>query len=166
VRWRIDVGNISGSPVLRAGRVYVGTDAGEVLSVRADDGLDVRTVALGDGPVRGFVFPDRTNDEVFVSTNTTVWRLADAAPWAVKWNVPINNPSIPLLWPGTTHVYVGGGDGRLYQIEIPTGTSSTLALDYDPAAFVVGAPSLDVALGILHVGSEHGTFYAVQVPIP
>jgi hypothetical protein len=63
-------------------------------------------------------------------------------------------------------VYVGGGDGRLYQIEIPTGTSSTLSLDYDPAAFVVGAPSLDVALGILHVGSEHGTFYAVQVPIP
>jgi hypothetical protein len=166
VRWRIDVGDISGSPVLRNGRLYVGTDAGEVLSLRADDGLDARALALGDGPVRGFVFPDRTNDEVFASTNTTVWRLTDSAPWGIKWGVAISNPSPPLLWPGTTHVYVGGGDGRLYQIEVPTGTVSSLALDYDPGLFVVGAPSLDVGFGIVHVGSEHGTFYAVRVPLP
>ena len=137
-----------------------------MLSVRADDGGDIRTIPLADGPVRGFVFPDRTNDEVFVSTNTSVWRLADSAPWGIKWSVPVNNPSPPLLWPGTTHVYVGGGDGRLHEIDTQTAVHKTLALDYDPATFVVGAPSLDIGFGLVHVGSERGTFYAVRVPLP
>ena len=166
LRWKIAAGDISDSVVVRNGRVYVGTDAGEVLSVRADDGGDIRTIPLGDGPMRGFVFPDRTNDEVFVSTNTSVWRLADSAPWGIKWSVPVNNPSPPLLWPGTTHVYVGGGDGRLHEIDTQTAAHKTLALDYDPATFVVGAPSLDIGFGLVHVGSERGTFYAVRVPLP
>jgi hypothetical protein len=166
LRWKKAVGDISNSVVVRNGRIYVGTDAGEVLSVRADDGGDIRMIPLLDGPVRGFVFPDRTNDDVFVSTNTLVWRLADGAPWGMKWNVPVNNPSTPLLWPGTTHVYVGGGDGRLHEIDTQTAAHKTLALDYDPATFVVGAPSLDIGFRLVHVGSERGTFYAVSVPLP
>jgi outer membrane protein assembly factor BamB len=166
LRWRIAVGDISGSPVLRNGRVYVGTDAGEVLSVRADDGMDVRTLPLGDGAVRGFVFPDRSNDELFASTATTVWRLADGPPLAVKWGTLVNNPSPPLLWPGTTHVYVGGGDGSLHEIDTQTAAHKTLALDYDSAVFIVGAPSLDIGFALIHVGSEHGSFYAVRVPLP
>jgi hypothetical protein len=166
LRWSRAVGDISGSVVLRNGRIYVGTDAGEVLSVRADDGGDPRLLPLNDGPVRGFVFPDRTNDELFASTNTAVWRLSDGPPLVVKSSTAVDNPSPPLLWPGTTHVYVGGGDGQLHEIDTQTAVHKTLPLDYDPATFVVGAPSLDVGFRLLHVGSERGTFYAVEVPLP
>ena len=168
LKWRVDVGNISGSPVLRNGRIYVGTDAGEVMSVNADDGGSIRTTGpLGDGPVKGFVFPDRASGDVYVSTTTKVWRLTDTGTgWTTQWGVTVPNPSIPLLWPGTTHVFVGGGDGRLYQLETPTGATRSIALDYDPPAFVVGAPSLDLGFNLVHVGSVRGVFYAVQVPLP
>jgi outer membrane protein assembly factor BamB len=173
LRWKVDVGEISGSPVLRNGRIYVGTDAGEVKSVNADTGslLDVRTAALGDGPVRGFVFPDRGSNDIYASTSTKVWRLTDPGTGTllnVLWpgGVSVPNPSPPLLRPGATHVYVGGGDGRLYQLTLPAGTLTSIALDYDPTAFVVGAPSYDLGFGLVHVGSVRGVFYAVQVPLP
>jgi outer membrane protein assembly factor BamB len=166
LRWKVDLGNISGSPVLRNGRIYVGTDAGEVKSVRADDGLDLRTVALGDGPIKDFVFPDRASGDVYVSTSNFVWRLTDGASWTTQWGVAIPNPSPPLLRPGATHLYVGGGDGRLYQLTLPGGAVTSIALDYDPTSFVVGAPSFDLGFGLVHVGSVRGTFYAVEVPIP
>jgi outer membrane protein assembly factor BamB len=167
LRWKVAVGDISGSVVLRNGRVYVGNDLGQVLSVRASDGGDVVSVTLGDGAVRGFVFPDRASQDVYVSTDNTVFRLTDnVTNWITKWSVAVNNPSAPLLWPGTTHVYVGGGDGRLHEIDTQTAAHKTLALDYDPPTFVVGAPSLDIGFGLVHVGSERGTFYAVRVPLP
>lgn len=167
LRWKVNLGNISGSPVLRGGRVYVGNDLGEVKSVRAADGLDVRTHAIGDGPVRGFVFPDRANGDVYVSTNGFVSRLTDnGAAWVPQWSVAVPNPSPPLHWPGTTNVYVGGGDGRLYQIQTGSGAVTSIPLDDDPASFGVGAPSLDVGFNLVHVGSVRGTFYAVQVPLP
>jgi len=171
VKWKVDLGNISGSPVLRGGRVYVGTDAGAVLSVDADTGGGVRTIALGDGPVRSFVFPDRATNDVYVSTNGKVWRLTDTAggwvnPWGAGVGVAVPNPSPPLLRPGGAHVYVGGGDGKLYQLLTSDGTIRSLALDYDPVSFVVGAPSFDIGFDMVHVGSVRGVFYAVQVPLP
>ncbi len=167
LRWKIDLGNISGSPVLRSGRIYVGNDLGEVWSVRADDGMDAYFINLGDGPVRGFVFPDRGSGDVYVSTNGLVWRLTDNGSfWVNQWGRVVPNPSPPLLRPGAAHVYVGGGDGKLYQLATPGGAITSLALDYDPLSFVVGAPSFDLGFGLVHVGSERGVFYAVQVPLP
>ncbi len=171
LKWKVDLGDISGSPVLRNGRIYVGTDAGEVKSVRADDGGDVRTAALGDGPVRGFVFPDRLSSDLYASTNGKVWRLADPGTgtalnvlWAGGISVP--NPSPPLLRPGSTHLYVGGGDGKLYELFLPVGSVKSLPLDYDPTSFVVGAPSFDSGFDFVLVGSVRGVFYGVQVPLP
>jgi len=169
LRWKVNVGNISGSPVLRNGRIYVGTDAGQVLSVRADDGMDVRSIGLGDGTIKDFVFPDRASMDVYVSTTNRVWRLTDTGTgWTNQWpgGIAVPNPSPPLLRPGATHLYVGGGDGRLYQLTLPGGALTSIALDYDPPAFVVGAPSYDLAYDMVHVGSVRGVFYAVQAPLP
>jgi len=167
LRWKVDVGNISGSVVLRNGRIYVGNDLGQVLSVRASDGGDIVQVTLGDGPVRGFVCPDRSSNDVYVSTDTTVFKLWDnVINWIAVWGIAVPNPSPPLLWPGTTNLYVGGGDGRLHQIDTATMVHKTLPLDYDPGTFVVGAPSLDIGFRLVHVGSDRGTYYAVQVPLP
>jgi outer membrane protein assembly factor BamB len=171
LRWKVDVGAISGSPVLRGGRIYVGTDAGEVKSVRAADGGDVRTAALGDGPVRGFVFPDRASADLYASTSNKVWRLSDPGTgtalnvlWAGGVSVP--SPSPPVMRPGATHLYVGGSDGVLYELALPSGSVKPLALDYDPISFTVGAPSFDSGFDLVVVGSVRGVFYGVQVPLP
>ena len=168
LKWKVALGNISGSVVLSNGRVWVGTDAGQVFSIRASDGGDLHQVNLGDGAVRGFVFPDRSNSSVYVSTDSGVFRITDTgAPTMVtNWFAAVTNPSPPLLWPGTTHLYVGGGDGLLHEIDTATTAQKTLPLDYDPNTFVVGAPSLDIGFDLVLVGSERGTFYAVQVPLP
>jgi hypothetical protein len=171
LKWKVDVGNINGSPVLRNDRIYVGTEAGEVKSVRANDGMDVRTLDLFDGPIKGFVFPDRASGDVYVSTDGKVWRLTDTAggwvnPWGAGVGVSVPNPSTPLLRPGATHVYVGGDDGMLYQLTLPGGALTSIPLDFDPGAFVVGAPSYDRGFDLVHVGSVRGVFYAVEVPLP
>jgi outer membrane protein assembly factor BamB len=166
LKWAVDVGNISGSPVLRNGRIYVGTDAGEVLSVDAETGGNVRTTGdLGDGPVKGFVFPDRASGDVYLSTTTRLWRLTDdGSTWVTQWSKTLSNPSTPLYWPGTTLVYVGD-DGKLYQFDTLTQAENSIALDFDPP-FVVGTPTLDLPNAVIHLGSEKGTFFAVKVPLP
>ena len=106
-----NLGDIDGSPVLRNGRVYVGTNAGIVYSLDAATGGDGRTFATGDGPIKGFLFPDRRNDDVMFATNTTVWSLSDDGPTSMsqnwQWTVAGLSPSVVLYWPQTNFVYVG-----------------------------------------------------------
>ncbi len=77
------LGDIDGSPVLRGGRIYVGSSAGggTVYSIDAatgDPALD-RTFVHGDGQVKGFVFPDRNSDDVYFATDNFVWGVSDGA---------------------------------------------------------------------------------------
>jgi hypothetical protein len=46
---------------------------------------------------------------------------------------------------------------------IPTLKSEPLG---DGLATTVGAPSLDWSYSLVHVGTEEGIFYAVEVPLP
>ena len=38
------------------------------------------TLLAGDGPVKGFLFPDRRNDDLMFATDTKVWSISDTAP--------------------------------------------------------------------------------------
>jgi outer membrane protein assembly factor BamB len=168
LRWKIAASDISGSVVLRNGRVYVGNDLGQVLSVRASDGGDVVTVTLGDGAVRGFVFPDRASPDVYVSTDNTVFRLTDnASPTDHQVGVAVNNPSAPLrcgLAPRTsTSAEETAGFTRSTRSRY---TQDARASTTTRSRLVVGAPSLDIGFRLVHVGSSERTFYAVSVPLP
>ncbi len=173
--WSRNLGNISGSPVVRGGRLYVGTVAGVVYSLDAMTGGDDHTLVTADGAVKGFLFPDRRNDDVLFATDTKVWSLSDgAASLSVNWTFTLGgfNPSVVLYWPGTSFVYVGSRNGELYELDFSAATLAT------PPTFKlqvlggglgqVGAPSLDVAVApqLLLVGSEPGVVYGVEVPFP
>jgi outer membrane protein assembly factor BamB len=167
--WNADLGNIDGSPVLHNGRVYVGTVAGAVAVRDAASGTGGWSLPLGDGAIKGFVFPRRGTNEVFVSTNTKVWAIADntgsgaiVAGWPVT---SIPSPSIPLHPPGTTHLLVGSSDGRLYQIDILSPSSPLSVLLGDGSA-AVGAPTLDVLESMIYVGTDAGIIYALRYPLP
>jgi len=162
----------NGSPVVRDGRVYFGVTNGDVLVYRLSD-MHWSLLAPGNGEVKAFIFPDRRNDRVYFSTDGTIWGVADnlvsADPLlSVKWLVTdIPSPSPVLHWPNTNHLYVGGGDGRLYQIDVslpaPQAFKKSVLLE---AGKQIGAPSLDGPNSLVLVGSATGVVYAVRVPLP
>jgi outer membrane protein assembly factor BamB len=173
-KWSTNLGHITGSPVLRNGRLYVGTDAGNVYSLDALTGGDSRTLVTADGPVKGFLFPDRRNDDLMFATNTKVWSISDTSPMTVNWTWTTAglNPSLILYWPNTNLLYVGSRDGQLYELDF---TSATLVVPPTSKVQVlgdglgqVGAPSLDIGVTprLLVVGSEAGVVYGIEVPFP
>ncbi len=170
------LGDIDSSPVLRGGRIYVGSSAGggTVYSIDAasgDPALD-RTFGHGDGQVKGFVFPDRNSDDVYFATDNRVWLVSDAAGGMTENSVvggvslgPGVRPSTALFVPGDHYVYVGGSDGRLYEINV-AGAPIVKSVQLGDGLSVVGAPSLDRGYDLVHVGTEAGVFYAVSFPLP
>jgi outer membrane protein assembly factor BamB len=190
VDWSQNVGSISTSPVLRGGRIYVGNDSEEVYF------LDIATSGTpsppfgptSDGNVKGFVWPDRRNTNLYFATNTTVWSIRDAGSdlqpnWT--WNGGGGvEPGMVLHWPQTDYLYVGGKDGKLYQLDfsggaptnacVPAPSASTcLYIQLGDGQDRLGAPSLDIGVEppdvtvdkkLLHIGSESGVIYAVEVP--
>jgi outer membrane protein assembly factor BamB len=171
----IGISGASGSPVLRNGRLYFGV-GNDLVLYRLSDGLR-RSANLADGAIKGFVFPDRRNADLYLSTDNNVWGMRDTLeseppPFTWLWQVTdITAPSIVLHWPGTDYLYVGGkdasGDGRLYQIDVasptPESTKKSVLLEPDSQIF---APSLDGPNNLVLVGSATGVVYAVRVPLP
>jgi len=173
--WSRDLGDIDGSPVLRNGRVYVGANSGIVYSLDAGTGADERPLpTLGDGPVKGFLFPDRRNDTLFFATNTKVWSVSDTPGGFVTnwtWTMPTGSPSIVLYWPQTSYVYVGGGNGQLWQLDstyMPGEAGFAKSWTLGDGTGQIGAPTLDIGVNpkLLVVGSESGVLYGVEVPLP
>jgi hypothetical protein len=182
--WSRYVGDVDTSPVLRydangRGRVYVGNTTGTVYSLDAATGGDERTFSTGDGAVKGFLFPDRRNNGLIFATDTKVWSISDNGSATMtlnwQWTVAGLNPSIVLYRPESNNVYVGGGNGTLYQLEfvpdqaVPPTVKPPVVLGDGTGQ--VGAPSLDrippdVTPGkqLLIVGSESGVLYGVEVP--
>lgn len=165
--WAIDLGDIDGSPVVRDGRIYVGTNSGVVYSVRASDGADLRSYPTGDGAVKGFVLPDRTGSDLFVSTASKVHFLEDDGVDAIaKWPpVEVPGPSIPTFDDTARLLLVGGSDGRLYQIDV-SGPPVVSSIQLGDGSAGVEAPTLNQVEGAVYVGSEAGIVYRVALPIP
>ncbi len=168
--WSTRVGNVSGSPVLRNQVLYVGADDGTIYRLDVNDGSVGPSYDTGDGVTKGFVFPDLYGDRVYVSTATTVWSLWDVGPVLnLRWaHAGIPGPSIVLYPPGSQYLWVGSSNGRLYQIDVTTGNpaqppDATFVVLGDGTAGV-GSPSLDVTHGLVYVGAEDGSLYAVEVP--
>jgi hypothetical protein len=161
----------NGSAVLRGGRLYFGTIDPNVRVERLSDGLN-SAYPHSDGEVKGFAFPDRRNGDLYFSTNTRVWAVSDTLEPAnpnltLHWSVTdIPTPSIVLHRPGTDLLYVGGGDGRLYEIDVASGDPPTKKYVELEAGSQIGAPSLDGPNNLVHVGSATGVVYAVRVPLP
>jgi len=165
--WSAALGNIDGSPVSYNGRLYVGNNAGVVHAVDAASGVPQWSRPLGDGPVKGFVFPKFGSNVLFVSTNNRVWAIEDkigSGDVVAGWPVLIASPSFPLHPPGSTYVLVGSGDGRLYQIDMASpSTPTSVVLGLGTAA--VGAPTLDIVKSMIYVGTDAGIIYGVLYPI-
>ncbi len=178
--WGRALGNIDSSPVVRDGRVYVGSPLGvppgTLFSIDAVDGNNTlldRTFAHNDGQVRGFVWPDRASGDLYFATDSFVWGVTDTGAALVSKFAPISlgagvTPSGVLFTPGSHYLYVGGSDGKLYEIDVQPAVPVVKSVTLGDGTARVGTPSLDrgVVPNLVHVGTEAGIFYAVQVPLP
>ena len=111
---RNDLGDIDSSPVLRGGRVYVGgtNGGGTLYSIDAATGSPVsdRSFVHGDGPVKGFVFPDRNSPtgDLYFATNTLVSGITEiGSVLANKYGsaIPLPGGAVPstLLFHPASH---------------------------------------------------------------
>ena len=163
--------NIDGSPVrldLYGGRIYVGTNGGEVVALDAATGNVEWTYDTNDGAVKGFLFPQFTTTNLLFSTTNKVWSLSDdGATASLNPNWPatfVPFPSTPLVVPFSTNVLVGSSNGQLYQLDV-----------VDPAVFLtetlgggsggVGMPTIDLFNSVIYVGTEEGVIYSIDYPI-
>jgi hypothetical protein len=170
--WSSYLGEFDTSPVLRNGRLYVANTTNVVFSLDAAAGSDTRTMNTFDGPVKGFLFPDRRNDDLFFATNTKVWSVSDTPGGLVTnwtWTMPVGSPSIVLYWPQTNYVYVGGGNGTLWELNLaylPADAEFAKSRTLGDGTGQIGAPTLDIGVTprLLVVGSESGVLYGVEVP--
>jgi hypothetical protein len=175
---RDDLGDIDSSPVIRGGRLYVGSTllGGTLHSIDMANPTAPfdRTFNHGDGQVKGFVFPDRASPggELYFATSNRVWVVRDDGstltpkyPGGISLGGTVT-PSTALNVPGSGFVYVGGSDGQLYEIDVSGPTPVVKPLPLGDGTALVGAPSYDRDTGLVHVGTAAGIFYAVQVPLP
>ncbi len=152
----------NGSPVLRGNRVIFGDTLSQVFALDLVSGASYNA-PTGDGPVKGFLWPDRRDDRLYFATNGKVQAFRDTgAALSPLWFVPVTSPSMVLQRPGTDCIYVGDGNGNLVQIDVVTQAVTPLLLE--GPGVQIGAPSLDGPNNLLIVGSSTGTIHAVRVP--
>jgi outer membrane protein assembly factor BamB len=175
-RWEVLLDDIDSSPVLMGGRVYVGSifTGGRVFSVDADTGANY-WFDHGDGQVKDFIWPDwRNPGDLYFAGDSFVWALHDDGA-TIDYKAPLVGPvslggAIPtsavLLVPGSLFVYVGADDGHLYEIDFSQNPPFVKSVQLGDGGATVGAPSLDWPNDLIHVGTEAGVFYAVDIPLP
>jgi hypothetical protein len=174
------LGSIASSPVLLGGRVYVGSPlpSGTLYSIDAATGAGLdRTFPHNDGQVKGFAFPDRSPGDLdlYFATDNFVWAVTDTGapvmtnkfpPTGITLDVGVVPTSAVLFIPGSHYVYVGGSDGKLYEIDVLGPVPVIKSVQLGDGLATVGAPSLDWTNNLIHVGTEAGVFYAVDIPFP
>jgi outer membrane protein assembly factor BamB len=173
IGWPVALGDIDGSPILEGGYVYVGTNSGTVYKVdAATGGTPVWSYGTNDGAVKGYVSPDPGSSAIFLATTDTIWSLADnGSSVGLNWSddTTITSPSVPLFAPHTSadYLYVGTGDGYVYQVNVsgptPAFTAQQLGLAFSTSS-AVGQPALDVANEMIYAGTEAGALYSADVP--
>ena len=152
---RAVTGDIDGSPSRRGARVYVGSTAGLLWSIRASDGLDFysHTPTGPPEPIKGFPFPDRGSQALYFTTTSRIHSAVDNGPldFQQKW-LPLTgltSPSTPLFWAAQNRLYVGmqaypasTPGAWLYDVDAATGAATPIQLESGtPTA--IGAPSLE-----------------------
>ena len=180
--WSVELPDVTVSPIVRGGRVYVASYdgvRGRIHALDAATGASVWGGASYDvGPgeaVKSFVAADRTSSRLLFSTTNKVWALDDpgtAPPSAWVWqrdalseSDPIPSPSTPAYLAGGPHLWVGSSDGRLFRLDYATGaTQIVVPLGDAGTPSPVGSPTLDIREGFLYVGTAAGVVYAVQIP--
>jgi hypothetical protein len=143
--------------------LFVGNEAG-VLNIVNLNALTLTQNNVAAGLVfKGFIWEDLNESLAgrlyFVTTDGFVRALATPTSGSFAWSTrPVAGGTVAQLLPGFTSLWVGGSNGRLYQLNLTTGAQ-------EGSAFVVGSGSLSLGPvstetgDELYVAASDGTVY-------
>ena len=130
LNWNYTTGGaIVSSPAVVSGRVYIGSDDGNIYCFNSTTGIKYWTFNVGE-PVRSS--PAVVNSLVYTGADNGYIYCLDALTGAMVWNVaapgsfvPIMTGTFPQLTSSPTvangNVYVGANDGNMYCLNAATG---------------------------------------------
>jgi len=165
LQWRVPTdGDVTSSPVVVGDVVYVGSDDGHLLALdrttgktrwRYDAGSPVQSSpAVG----RGLVFitsRDGVVHGVNATTGRVAWKRATGALLPFPWGHESGDRYLSSAVPSNRSIFVGSGDGYLYNLDAATGRVTWRART---EGRIRGTPA--VADGRVFIGSFDGRVYA------
>lgn len=155
--------------------LFVSVTGGALYAIDPVSGATFGSINPGDGGLHSSAAVTTLGlpYTVVFSTSTKIWAYqfsCAASPCAAGggtftslWGgTTITNPSAPLTFWGATKVYVGGGDGKIHELDLATGVDSKQRL-LNPTA-TVGDVALDVTLSRVIAAASDGRIYAFAYP--
>jgi outer membrane protein assembly factor BamB len=166
--WSVGITGAATAPVVNGRAIYLGTAAGEVHAIDADDGgpLWAAPYATGDGPVKDFVFPQRATGRLAFSTAGRTHLVHDDGTAASPvWTSPValRDPNVPLIL--DDEVLVADAEGRVLSLDATTSEPAIVVFARFGDGTLPAAPGLpyfDARTGLYLVGTTQGVLHAVQ----
>ena len=161
VRWQRNLGASETSPLILDGRLYIGTAAGDVYCLEAEDGKTIWRYHV-DAAVKGAIAYD--HGKVFfgaydgnlyalrAATGRLAWRSSSANPVFGSRGTFYSTAAVAY-----SRVYIGSTDGSVYSFNEQTGK---LAWSHSTGGYVYASPA--VADGRVFIGSYSHVFYALD----
>jgi len=173
--------DVDSSPVPNAdgAYIYVGTNAGTLKAIKVSDGtVATHTPSSGTGAIKGMPWPlsysaasGGSPDQIIFSRTATVHSVkfdgtnfltCPANCWTTT---PTGGPatvSTPVD-DGANHLYIGGSDGKMHQLDVATGTDQK---QMPPTAISgwFGDATFNYDLTKIHVGATDGHIYTFTTP--
>jgi len=156
--WTVELGeNVVATPVLSGGRLYVPTEAGEVIAVNAEDGSIVSRIRIESGRLWGS--PLISGENLILSNfdhkTTYAMRLSDGQ---AAWSTGHLGASIADLVASGQSVLIGSLDGSLHAIDAANGAPRW---QFAADGWVTGSPL--VAGDTIYAGTMRGSVYALTL---
>ena len=177
VLFTANLGPIDYGPTLgpQSDVLFVPVNGGALTAIDPVTGLTLGSINPGDGGAKNspavatFSMPYT----VVFTTNTQVWAyrfscattpcLAGGGTFTKLWGgTAVNNPSAPLTFSGISKVYVGGGDGKIHELDVNTGVDGKQRLLN--TSVTVGDVGLDLVLNNVLASASDGRSYAFAIP--
>jgi hypothetical protein len=172
--WSFNDIDSSPSPNVTGDFIFVGTNAGTLKAIRASDGtVFTHTPGSGAGAIKGMPWPLWYNavgagagETIIFTRNTTVHSVNfDGSTFTANWAKTLTGtPTLSApLDDGANHLYIGGSDGRVHQIDADTGNNE-LTVPTTAILGTMGDPTFNVDLLGIHVGGSDGHIYTFTTP--
>lgn len=176
------LGPIDYSPTLAPNSdiLFVSVNGGSLLAIDPVSGGTYASINPGDGGLKSSaaVATNLLPYTVVFSTSTKVWAYQFACvptpnvclpggtgTFTPVWGgTSISTPSTPLTFFPLTKVYVGGGDGKIHELDVATGVDGKQRVLNPTAGVTVGDVSIDTTLSYVIAAATDGRIYAFKFP--
>ena len=176
------LGPIDYSPTLAPSSdiLFVSVNGGSLVAIDPSSGATLASVNPGDGGLKSSAAVATTvlPYTVVFSTSTKVWAYKFACVPTPNICLPGGSGTFTLLWGGTvittpsapltyfplTKAYVGGGDGKIHELDLATGVDGKQRVLNSSAGVTVGDVSIDTTLSYVIASATDGRVYAFRFP--